>query len=102
MQITAIRFFVARFDNRLRVVVKVGTDEGLYVGKAGAGGAGRIAERELSAGRVCGPYAGSPAATAGGGQSFLLVVNDLIFSIDCIGTISLFCLRVARSRQKMM
>ena len=35
-------------------------------------------------------------------RSFLLVVNDLIFSIDCIGTISLFCLRVARSRQKTM
>ena len=40
MQITAIRPFVARFDNRLRVVVKVGTDEGFYIGKAGAGGAG--------------------------------------------------------------
>ena len=49
MQITAIRPFVARFDNRLRVVVKVGTDEGLYIGNAGAGGAGRIAERGLSA-----------------------------------------------------
>ena len=68
MQIPAIRPVVARFDNRLRVVVKVGTDEGLYIGNAGAGVAGRIAERELSAGRVCGPYAGSPASAAGSGR----------------------------------
>lgn len=62
MQITDIRPLVARFDNRLRVVVKVGTDEGLYVGNTGAGGAIRIPERELSAGIVCGPHAGSPAS----------------------------------------
>ena len=65
MQITAIRPFVARFDIRRRVVIKFGTDEGLYVGNAGAGGAGRNAERELSAGRVCGRYAGSPGVNCG-------------------------------------
>ena len=80
MQITAIRPFVARFDNRLRVVVKVGTDEGLYIGNAGAGGAGRIAERELSAGRVCGPYAGSPASAAGGGWFGQVgLLGDVVF-----------------------
>lgn len=65
---------------------------------------------------VCGALSGSRAGlvllvesqcvgasvSGGSGRSALLVVNDLIFSIDCIGTISLFCLSVARFRKKTM